>query len=90
MNRFAGIAQLRERRSTLPEVAGEIPAPRSILQALAAGLQRDPVAFETGRLDGATDRWRVTEADILGGAVDVVAYASGFNDGRRGRRNSGG
>ncbi len=83
MNLFAGIAQHPEHRRTLPAVAGENPAPRSMPQAFAAGLQLDPATIARGRADGAAGRWRLTAADLLGGRVDALAYATGFVEGRR-------
>lgn len=87
MLKLAGIAQFPERRSSLPEAAGEIPAPRSttLAQALAEGLQLDPIAWEAGRVDGAAGaRW-------WPGKNEILAYASGYMEGEHHRpKKSGG
>lgn len=59
------------------EVASSSLAPRStpILQAMAAGLQLDPLAVAAGRKDGlANQPFRPL-------SFDVLAYASGFYEG---------
>jgi hypothetical protein len=77
-NRFAGIAQHREHRGTLPEVAGETPAPRSTFaQALFAAFPRDEAALAAGRRDGAHGR------GFAPGNFDMFSYASGYREGRQ-------
>lgn len=59
------------------------PAVSNLLQAIGARLQQDRATRELGRADGAAGLWRLTETDILDGSVDVLAYASGWREGRR-------
>lgn len=97
MKKFAGVAQPLERRgASHPEVAGSNPAPRSIKQAFAAGLYMNQADRKLGFEDGLADFWRLSAEEIVedaggGGRIDVLAYASGFNDGLRLRlRRNGG
>lgn len=79
---FAGVAQV-ERRRSLSEVAGSIPAPRStITAAIADGIrgvdaQAWQEAWDAGRRDGAAGlSWNPYHLDMLG-------YASGYHHGEK-------
>lgn len=93
LKKSAGIAQPSERRSSLPEGAGENPAPRSRLtQALAAGLQLDPAAKKLGAGDAAAGMFRLDVDDILGRtdeSFDTLAYLRGWLEGRQAQRKRG-
>jgi hypothetical protein len=77
MKHFAGIAQV-ERRPTRPEMPVSSPDPRSIvLQAIAAGLQLNRVAYAAGRRDG-EEGARFRPLDF-----DAFSYACGFFRGKQ-------
>ena len=89
--KLAGVAQHSELRPSLPDGAGENPAPRSTLrQALAAGLQLDPDARALGHADGKADFCRLSEEDLLynPGRIDLLAYLTGFAEGQRNWRKA--
>lgn len=89
--KFAGIAQPLERRGSLPEGAGENPAPRSIRQAIAAGLRIDPAVRQLGREDGLAGIFRLSVDDIVdqGEDFDVLAYLDGWAQGNSAKNRRG-
>jgi hypothetical protein len=74
------------RRRSLP--SERLAHTRGIRQAIAAGLQLDPKARQAGYLDGLKGDWRLSIDDIVEGKrIDVLAYASGWLEGQRFRKN---
>jgi hypothetical protein len=74
------------RRRSLP--SERLAHTRGIRQAIAAGLQLDPKARQAGYLDGLQGHWRLSVDDIVAGdRIDVLAYASGWLEGQRFRKN---
>jgi hypothetical protein len=93
MKKFAGVAQPVERRGVShSEVARSNLAPRSIHQALAAGLKIDPAARKLGAGDGNAGMFRLSVDDILGRSdetLDVLAYLGGWLEGQQAKRRRG-
>lgn len=93
MKKFAGVAQQIERRGVShSEVASSNPAPRSVVQALAAGLKIDPASRRLGAGDGSAGMFRLSVDDILGRGdetLDVLAYLGGWLEGQQAKRKRG-
>jgi hypothetical protein len=79
-----------ERRlRSLPSERINMQRPRSIVQAIAAGLQLDPAAEQAGFADGTAGVWRLTADDILEDRIDVLAYVRGWLEGKDARKTAG-